>query len=156
MTQANINALCKYIEYSITQNRNITNNLIIDCITSQKGEVIHICEFIKLIFDMEIICQENYDAIILHVINMLNKLKIKGLYINERNIHRLIFILILLSCKIIDDDFYDNKTWSIITNIQLNEINNIELSILLILDFDLSIVISEQNTLAIFKSILKY
>jgi hypothetical protein len=158
MTHANINALCKYIEYCITINRNIitTNNHNIDCITTHKSPKIPIREFIKLIFNHDIINQENSEAIILHLINMLNKLKVKGLYINEFNIHRLIFILILLACKIIEDEFYDNKTWAEIGNMKLNEINNMELSILLILDFDLSIVISQQNAIAICKSILIY
>lgn len=157
MTHTNINALCKYIEYNITTNQNTTTATIkstdITCITLQKRPKIPISEYIKLIFELEIIYQENYDAIILHVINMLNKLKVKGLYINELNIHKLIFILILLAYKIIEDDLYDNKTWSEITNIHLDKINNMELAILYILDFDLSVIISQKNAIAISKSI---
>ena len=52
--------------------------------------------------------------------------KISGLTLTYYNIHRILFISILISIKYNEDKFYDNKYYSEIAGIKLKELNTLE------------------------------
>ena len=179
MSIPNVTIFCKYIEHNIIPDNNtcfrvidytsraiVTNDdndemrelytftlLDMSCIVSVKAPNISIHDFIKRIFESNIIHPDYFDEVILYVINTLNYLKTKGIYLNNFTSHRLILILLLLSSKIADDLPFRNNIWSNFAGITLKDINNMEITILKLLNFNLLIIISPQKALAICKSI---
>ena len=114
---------------------------------------ITINNYIKRIFKSELIDEENYDAIILHTINLIHYLKTKGIYLNNYSCHRIISTLIMLSSKIIEEYPHSNWYWAILCGVSLEDMNMMERSIMEILDYNLHIVISQQQAINIYKSI---
>ena len=114
---------------------------------------ISINDYIKRIFKSEIIDTQNYDAIILHTVNLLHYLKSKGIYLNNHSCHRIISTLIMLSSKIIDEYPHSNWYWSLLCGVSLEDINTMERTIMHLLDYNLHIVISQKQALNIYKSI---
>ena len=114
---------------------------------------ISINDYIKRIFKSEIIDAQNYDAIILHTVNLLHYLKSKGIYLNNHSCHRIISTLIMLSSKIIDEYPHSNWYWSLLCGVSLEDINTMERTIMHLLDYNLHIVISQTQALNIYKSI---
>jgi len=157
MSVLNVTAFCKYIENNIIHDNN-TNFIIADGIDiskliSPKPSAISITAFINDLFESTIIRCEYFEEVILHVINCLNYLKTNGIYLNNLNSHRILLILLLLACKISDDEPYDNSQWANLIGIDIKEINDMEISILKLFKFDLLILISQQKALSICKSI---
>ena len=149
----------KYIKKSVTddydinfvfKNRHIVN---LHCLVSSIEPKCSIEKFVYSIFRSSIINKIHYDAIIIIFINILNKIKYKGVYFNKLTCHRLTFILLLLSCKVCDDCHYDNSSWSHITRLSLDEINKMEITILKLLNFNLSLIISDETISAIAKTV---
>jgi hypothetical protein len=156
MSVSIINAFCKYINSIIVTNNNtfeIQNDINVDSLICCKIPNISIEQFIKCIFQSNIINIDDIDGVILYTINIINYLKTKGLYLNYLTSHRIVFISILLSSKIYIDNNYSNKYWAYISNLKLSNINKMELTTLKLVDFDLYIVISPQKFLSICKSI---
>jgi hypothetical protein len=105
------------------------------------------------IFKSEIIDEQNYDAIILHTINLIHYLKTKGVYLNNYSCHRIISTLIMLSNKIIDENPHSNWYWAMLCGVSLEDMNFMERTIMKILDYNLHIVISQKQAINIYKSI---
>jgi len=131
---------------------NESNNRV-KCLICRHKPSITINDYIKRIFKSEIIDEENYDAIILHTINLLHYLKIKGIYLNNHSSHRIISTLIMLSSKIIEEDPYSNWYWATLCGVSLEDMNMMERSLIQILDYNLHIVISQKQAINIYKSI---
>jgi hypothetical protein len=129
------------------------NNLRVGSLICSHKPLITINDYIKRIFKSELIDEENYDAIILHTINLIHYLKTKGIYLNNYSCHRIISTLIMLSSKIIEEYPHSNWYWAILCGVSLEDINLMERSIMEILDYNLHIVISQQQAINIYKSI---
>ena len=54
-------------------------------------------------------------------------------------IYKIILGLFIISEKINNDELYDNYTWAKINNLSIKEINNIELTLLYYLEFNIFI-----------------
>ena len=151
-------SITKFINYinSISVNEkiiiNATNSQVKSLICMHKPEIT-INDYIKRIFKSEIIDKQNYDAIILHTINLLHYLKIKGIYLNSHSSHRIIITLIMLSSKIIEEYPYSNWYWATLCGVSLEDMNTMERSLIKLLDYNLHIVISQKQALNIYKSI---
>ena len=151
-------SITKFINYinSISVNEkiiiNATNSQVKSLICMHKPEIT-INDYIKRIFKSEIIDEQNYDAIILHTVNLLQYLKTKGIYLNPYSSHRILSTLIMLSSKIIDEYPHSNWYWSLLCGVSLEDINVMERSLIQLLDYNLHIVISQQQALNIYKSI---
>lgn len=114
---------------------------------------ISINDYIKRIFKSKIIDEENYDAIILHTINLLQYLKTKGIYLNNYSCHRIVSTLLMLSSKIIEEYPHSNWYWATLCGVSLEDMNMMERSLMQILDYNLHIVISQKQAINIYKSI---
>ena len=151
-------SITKFIDYinSTSVNEkiiiNATNSRVKSLICMHKPEI-NIKDYIKRIFKSEIIDVQNYDAIILHTVNLLHYLKAKGIYLNPYSSHRILSTLIMLSTKIIEEYPHSNWYWSILCGVSLEDINAMERSLMHLLDYNLHIVISQQQALNIYKSI---
>ena len=80
-------------------------------------------------------------------------MKIKGIYLNSHSSHRIISTLIMLSSKIIEEDPYSNWYWATLCGVSLEDMNNMERSLIQLLDYNLHIVISQKQAINIYKSI---
>ena len=151
-------SITKFINYinSISVNEkiiiNATNSQVKSLICMHKPEIT-INDYIKRIFKSEIIDEQNYDAIILHTVNLLHYLKTKGIYLNCHSSHRILSTLIMLSSKIIEEYPYSNWYWATLCGVSLEDINIMERSLIQLLDYNLHIVISQKQALNIYKSI---
>ena len=151
-------SITKFIDYI---NRiSVNEKIIINAANSQVKSLIcrhkptiTINDYIKRIFKSEIIDEQNYDAIILHTVNLLHYLKAKGIYLNPYSSHRILSTLIMLSSKIIEEYPHSNWYWSLLCGVSLEDINVMERSLIQLLDYNLHIVISQKQALNIYKSI---
>ena len=151
-------SITKFIDYinRISVNEkiiiNAANSQVKSLICMHKPEIT-INDYIKRIFKSEIIDEQNYDAIILHTVNLLHYLKAKGIYLNPYSSHRILSTLIMLSSKIIEEYPHSNWYWSLLCGVSLEDINVMERSLIQLLDYNLHIVISQKQALNIYKSI---
>ena len=122
------------------------NNKVGSLICKHKPSIT-ISDYIKQIFKSDIIDKENYDAIILHTINLLHYLKTKGIYLNRHSSHRIISTLLMLSSKIIEEAPYSNWYWAKLCGVSLEDMNMMERSLMQLLDYNLHIVISQNQAI---------
>ena len=155
MSHSSITKFINYINSCITNQKIIINenNNRVKCLICKHKPSITIHDYIERIFKSEIIDEENYDAIILHTINLIHYLKTKGIYLNNHSCHRILSTLIMLSSKIIEENPYSNWYWATLCGVCLEDINMMERSIMQILDYNLHIVISQKQAINIYKSI---
>ena len=155
MSYSNVTKFITFISNIIGNEKIIINenNYKIGCLICKHKPLISIEDYIKRIFKSEIIDKQDYDAIILHTVNLLHYLKAKGIYLNHHSCHRIISTLIMLSSKIIDEYPHSNWYWSLLCGVSLDDINNMERSLMHLLDYNLHIVISQTQALNIYKSI---
>ena len=151
-------SITKFIDYinSISVNEKIIINAAnsqVKSLICRHKPTITINDYIKRIFKSEIIDEQNYDAIILHTVNLLHYLKAKGIYLNPYSSHRILSTLIMLSSKIIEEYPYSNWYWATLCGVSLEDINIMERSLIQLLDYNLHIVISQKQALNIYKSI---
>ena len=151
-------SITKFIDYinSISVNEKIIingSNSQVKSLICRHKPAITINDYIKRIFKSEIIDEQNYDAIILHTVNLLHYLKTKGIYLNSHSSHRILSTLIMLSSKIIEEYPYSNWYWATLCGVSLEDINIMERTLIQILDYNLHIVISQKQALNIYKSI---
>ena len=151
-------SITKFIDY--INSSSVNEKIIINAANSQVKSLIcrhkptiTINDYIKRIFKSEIIDEQNYDAIILHTVNLLHYLKTKGIYLNPYSSHRILSTLIMLSSKIIEEYPYSNWYWATLCGVSLEDINIMERSLIQLLDYNLHIVISQKQALNIYKSI---
>ena len=147
-----INSFCDYINSIIVQNEHTFSNNI-SCIVSQSIPEISIEAYIRLIFEYQLVDKENIDGVILYAINILNYIKTKGIYLNKLTSHRIILISLMLASKLNDDICYCNKYWAHVGGVKLKSLNQIELAVLQLLNYNLYIIITPEKSLAICKSI---
>jgi len=76
----------------------------------------------------------------------------KNYIISKYNIHKLLFISILVSAKFNEDVIYDNKTFSKISGLPINEVNQMENVFFKAMDYNLFISEEHFNT---YKNILE-
>ena len=76
----------------------------------------------------------------------------KNYIISKYNIHKLLFISILISAKYNEDVIYDNETFSEISGMPLNEVNQMENVFFKAMDYNLYISEEHFNT---YKDILE-
>ena len=151
-------SVTKFIDYinSISVNEkiiiNASNSRVKSLICMHKPQI-SINDYLRRIFKSEIIDVQNYDAIILHTVNLLHYLKTKGIYLNNYSCHRIISTLIMLSSKIIEENPYSNWYWAMLCGVSLEDMNFMERTIMQILDYNLHIVISQKQAINIYKSI---
>jgi hypothetical protein len=155
MSHSSITKFINYINSCITNQKIIINenNNRVKCLICKHKPSITIHDYIQRIFKSEIIDEQNYDAIILHTINLLNYLKTKGIYLNNHSCHRIISTLIMLSSKIIEENPYSNWYWATLCGVSLEDMNMMERSIIQILDYNLHIVISQKQAINIYKNV---
>ena len=155
MSNSSIIKFINYINKCITNQKIIINenNTRVKCLICRHKPLITIDDYIKRIFKSEIIDEQNYDAIILHTINLIHYLKTKGIYLNNYSCHRIISTLIMLSNKIIDENPHSNWYWAMLCGVSLEDMNFMERTIMQILDYNLHIVISQKQAINIYKSI---
>ena len=155
MSYSSIAKFINYVNSIIVNDKIIITqyNSNVKSLICKHKPTISINDYIKRIFKSEIIDAQNYDAIILHTVNLLHYLKSKGIYLNNHSCHRIISTLIMLSSKIIDEYPHSNWYWSLLCGVSLEDINTMERTIMHLLDYNLHIVISQTQALNIYKSI---
>ena len=157
MSFSNVVLFSNYITNSVINDKKtdfqMVDGIDMSSIIAKSTYDIPLLEFILGIFKSTIINDDHYDNIFIYVINYLNYLKTKGVYLNLLTSHRLIYILIMLANKISDDNAFDNISWANIANIDISQVNMMEYAILQIFNFDLMVVISYEKALAIYKTI---
>ena len=79
------------------------------------------------------------DSILTCALIYIDKLIIKGLFINQYNIYRLFLTCIFISCKLFDDRKINIKTFSQIGGINYIELNQLEYEFCSLINFDLFI-----------------
>lgn len=164
MSISKINAFCNFINHNIIKDNNTRFILNDDHIKSDiksdikylistKNPQISINDMIKHILKNIICNAEDIDNVILYTVNLINNIKIKGIYLNYLTTHRILLISILLACKICNDEHYDNKTWANMTGLKIIDINKMEITILKLFDFNLLVIMTPEKSLAIYKTI---
>ena len=126
--------LKNYKEIIIDQENSIFNSKDFQYL-SLKDFLLYIQEFNDL---------ENY-ILILAIIYLERFCEMSSIVLTEYNIHKLLFTSILLSIKNYEDNFYNNYYYSKIIGIELKELNNLEYSLLSILNFELFISKAEYE-----------
>lgn len=153
MTFSCINNFCNYIINIIDDKRVIKyDNLKIKYFICKTKPSICIKKYIKNIFASGIVNNNNIDGVILYTINLLQYLIKKGIVLNSYNCHRLILTLIMISSKIYEEYVYSNSDWAYICGTNLKDINNMEINILKILDYNLHII-TQEKAISIYKCI---
>ena len=154
MSNATITNFCNFVE-SIIVNDNVTNfhirnkdYLVVISSISPSHDII---SYIKYIFSYRVITENSINGVILYAINIINLIRKTGLYLNNLTSHRIILVCLLLASKLYEDEFYSNKSWSIICGINIKDLNNIELFLIKLLDYNLHIMISNKEIIAISK-----
>lgn len=63
--------------------------------------------------------------------------ELTGIILTYHNIHRILFVAVLIAIKYNEDDFYDNKYYSEIAGVKLKELKLLEFTYLQLTDFNL-------------------
>jgi hypothetical protein len=79
------------------------------------------------------------EACLIYSIIYIDKLISKGLAITEVNQHRLALVAMMVAAKYLDDEFFNNRAYSIIGGISNEELNKMEIQFLIGLDFKLAV-----------------
>ena len=88
-------------------------------------------------------CAIEKNIIILGLIYIDRICDINRLRLTNYNIHRILFISILIALKYNEDSIYSNKYYSEVAGVSLKELNSMEISFLELLDFKL--FVSEEE-----------
>lgn len=107
-------------------------------VSSQKNHNYYLNKLINYIINNNIIDKDSDITLLISTLVLLKKLRKK--YIFPKNmIYKIILGLFIISEKINNDHLYDNYTWAKINNLSIKEINNIELTLLYYLEFNIFI-----------------
>lgn len=151
---SSINAYSNYLKKDISQKKSIIfKENSYGMFVSHIVPKISIHNYIKLLFYNGLVGLENIDSIILYSIILLNNIKTKGLPFNKYTCHRLTLISLMLASKINEDMPYNNNYWASIGGITLKNINNMESMFIKLLNHDLSIIITPQKAISIYRCI---
>lgn len=81
---------------------------------------------------------ENHICVIIYI-DRLEELLPKPFCINENNFNRIYCSCLLICIKVVYDSYYTNSFYAKVFGISLKELNKIELEMLKLLDYDISI-----------------
>ena len=122
----------------------VLNNKYLYCIDVP---YIDIHDYIDKIIDFIQSENVNIDGFIINAICLLNRILTK-IIINNYNIHRIIAGIMMLSDKIYNDIYYSNCSWAYVCGITVKDINNIELHLLQLLNYNTFIRYEEMVSIA--------
>ena len=105
--------------------------------------------FIEGIIKSNLICKENYIHYLLITLSLLLRLK-KQIIFNRESSFRIIYVLLLISSKILDDEVYSNSSWGEIAGISYKTINRLESILLVGLDYNCFVSLEEMKGLSRF------
>ena len=100
------------------------------------------------------ICIENYarrlanqskcshQCFILAII-YVDRLVARGMMVNSRSVHRILLTCLLIAIKFLDDDLFDNQSFSKFGGISNSELNSLEVELLDFLEYD--IVVEQRH-----------
>ena len=92
--------------------------------------------YINLILD-EIINVDDIPSTLASTFIIINKLIMKGIRLHINNQHKLLVVCIMISSKLLQDDYYSNTTWAENVDIPIKDLNKMERDILQIIEYDL-------------------
>mgnify|MGYP001349181897 FL=1 len=108
--------------------------------------------FINTLLDSNIVDKNDKEICKIYFIALLNRLCNTTYFkLTQLNCHRTVLILLMLTSKFIDDESLCNNTWALSVGLKLSEINNMEVILLELLDYN--IFISSEQLLHVNKSI---
>ena len=116
------------------------------CFSSRSIPSISIYEYLKRIQNYSII---EKNTLILSLIYIDRLCKLGKVTLTYYNIHKIIFGAILIAIKYNEDNFFDNKFYSEIAGIKLNELNIIEYTFMKLCDFKMFVskdIFNKYNT----------
>lgn len=144
-----INKLMKDCEINLNnENFNSANTKASDNVLflkSKKKPKISLLSYLERLINL---CEIELNTAIIMGIYLergVNILKSCGVSLNEISIYRLVLISMIVSVKYSVDEHYDNGFYSKAGGISLEELNQIEVSFLNFLDFDLNVDIYQFN-----------
>ena len=106
----------------------------------QSGDKIDLYQYCQHILKLT----SHHEINLIYALILINRFLKKTYWdLNNNNIFRLILIGNLISSKILDDDFYNNITWSLFGKIDIFYLNKLELEFFFCLDGALNISCSE-------------
>ena len=73
---------------------------------------------------------------LIYSIILLDRICLNNIYLSPFNIHKFLFVTILLAIKINEDNIYLNSYYSQIAGVSLNELNSLEYNLCQILDYN--------------------
>ena len=100
--------------------------------------------YLELILN-RLILTDDVSGIIASTFILINKLIMKGMQLNIYNQHKILAICLMISSKLIQDDYYYNDDWSIVTDIPIKELNMMEKTILILLEYDIFVSRESYN-----------
>ena len=84
----------------------------------------------------------------IYSICLLDKLLKSGkIVIKQSTIHRITLVVLLLSNKMLEDNIYNNRSWSIAGGVTLKNINELEKYVLEALDYRLHVTLEEYDSI---------
>jgi len=83
--------------------------------------------------------QSSHECFLIAVIFMDKAIESQGFVVNSRNIHKILLTCFLLATKLFEDNNYNNKYYSIVGGIPIQEMNSLECHLLCLLNFKLNI-----------------
>ncbi len=111
-----------------------------------------ITSFIKYLLDSNILDKDDKEICKIYFISLLNRLcNTTDFKLTQLNCHRTVLILLMLTSKFLDDEYLCNNSWAVSVGLKLSEINNMEVILLELLDYN--IFISSEQLLHVNKSI---
>ena len=116
------------------------------CFSAKFIPSISIYEYLKRIQNYSLI---EKNTLILSLIYIDRLCKLGKVTLTYYNIHRIIFAAILIAIKYNEDNFFDNKFYSEIAGIKLNELNLLEYTFIKLCDFKMFVskdIFDKYNT----------
>lgn len=86
------------------------------------------------------------EAVVLHAFLLIDRLlqreAPKGFHLCTRNVHRVLLATTLVSAKLLDDECYNNNYWASVGGVSLSHLNQLEVEVLSLLNFELLVTAS--------------
>ena len=86
------------------------------------------------------------EAVVLHAFLLIDRLlhavSEKGFHLCTRNVHRVLLATTLISAKLLDDECYNNTYWASVGGVSLPHLNQLELEVVSLLDYNLLVTAS--------------
>lgn len=86
------------------------------------------------------------EAVVLHAFLLIDRLlqtnSGRGFHLCTRNVHRVLLATTLISAKLLDDECYNNTYWASVGGVSLPHLNQLEIEVVSLLDFNLLVTAS--------------